>query len=118
MRFYFNMIISLLPSCCGFSFVIRCSESFFGRFQHPPVNCSKASSKFGVLAGEDEGMSVYCAILVAIRKLAYASYSPLSESKQKKQEIQSYRLQNKSHNHRKLNKMIMWITALCNSMKL
>ena len=35
-----------------------------------------------------------------------------------KQELQSRGLQNENHSHRKLTKMITWITALSNSMKL
>ena len=69
-------------------------------------------------------------LLPPIRKLAQASYphpySSLHEllilihqrGRQKKQELQSRGLQNENHNHRKLTKMIIWITALCNSMKL
>ena len=54
--FDFNMIAPLLPSCCGFSFVLQNGVSLlFGGFQHPPVNgCSAASCEFGILAGEDE----------------------------------------------------------------
>ena len=53
-----------------------------------------------------------------IRKLALASYSHLSEGRQKKQELQSNDLQSENHNQGKLIKMITWITALCNSVKL
>ena len=52
------------------------------------------------------------------RKFVWASYSHSSEGRQMKQELQSHKLQNESHNHKKLAKMIIWITALCNSMKL
>ena len=54
--FDFNMIAPLLPSCCGFSFVLQNGVSFlFDGFQHPPVNgCLAASCEFGILAGEDE----------------------------------------------------------------
>ena len=37
MGFDFIMIVPLLPSCCGFSFVFGCRVTFFGRFQHPPL---------------------------------------------------------------------------------
>ena len=54
MGFDFNRIVPILPSCCSFSFVLICRVSFFGRFQHPPINgCSAVSGDFGVLA-EDE----------------------------------------------------------------
>ena len=44
----------LLLSRCSFSFVLGQGMSFFGGFQHPPVDgCSAASCDFGVLA-EDE----------------------------------------------------------------
>ena len=52
------------------------------------------------------------------RKFAQASYPDPSEGRQKKQELQSHSLQDESHNHRKLTKMITWITALRNSLKL
>ena len=42
----------------------------------------------------------------------------LSEARWKKQDLQLHTLQNENHNHRKLTKMIIWMTALCNSMKL
>ena len=48
----------------------------------------------------------------------YKSHLHPSEGRQKKQELQFYSLQNGNNNHRKLNKMITWITALCNSLKL
>ena len=47
------------------------------------------------------------------RKLAQASYPHPSEGRQKKSELQSHGLQNGYHNHRKLTKMITWITTLC-----
>ena len=47
-----------------------------------------------------------------------ASYPHPSEGRQKKQELQSHSIQNENYNHRKLSKMITWIRALCNSMKL
>ena len=58
MGFDFIMIAPLLPSDWGFFFVFGHGVSFFGGFQHPPVDgCSAASSNFGVLAEEDEFMS-------------------------------------------------------------
>ena len=61
------VILSLLPSCCGFSFALRRGVYFFGGFQHSPVDsCSAASCNFGVPTGEDEGMSFYSAILNVI----------------------------------------------------
>ena len=50
--------------------------------------------------------------------LAQSSYPHPSEGRQKKQELQSHGVRNENHNHRKLTKMIVWITALCNLMKL
>ena len=38
MGFDFIMILPLLPSHCGFFFVFGCEISFFGGFQHSPVN--------------------------------------------------------------------------------
>ena len=61
-----NVILPLLLSCWGFSFAFGSgvSFSFFGVIQHSPVDgCSAASCNFGVLAGEDEHMSFYSAIL-------------------------------------------------------
>ena len=46
------------------------------------------------------------------------SYPHSSEGRQKKQEIQSHRVQKENNNRRKLTKMITWITALRNSVKL
>ena len=46
------------------------------------------------------------------------SSSHTSEDREKKQELQSCSLQNEKHNHRKLTKINIWITALCNSIKL
>ena len=65
MRFDFIVIVPLLLSCCVF-FVFGCGVSFFffGMFQHPPLNsCSAVSCIFGALAGGDECMSFYSAIL-------------------------------------------------------
>ena len=59
-----NVIGSLLPSYCSFSFAVDCGVSFFGGCQHSPVDdCSVASYNFGILAGEDERMSFCSAIL-------------------------------------------------------
>ena len=59
-----NVISPLLPSCWGFSFALGHGVSFFGGTQHSPVDgCSAVSCNFGVLAGEDEHMSFYSAIL-------------------------------------------------------
>ena len=64
MGFDFIVIVPLLPSPCRFFFVFGHGESFFGRFQHPPVDgCSTASCDFGALSGGDEWMSFYSAIL-------------------------------------------------------
>ena len=63
MRFDFIVIVALLPSCCGF-FVFGRGISFFGRFQHPPVDgCSTTSCDFGSLAEGDERVSFYSTIL-------------------------------------------------------
>ena len=53
-----------------------------------------------------------------IRKLVQVSYPHPSQRRERKQELQFHGLQNKNQNHRKLTKMITWITALSNSMKL
>ena len=63
MGFDFNVTAPLLLSDCCFAFVLGHGESFFGRFQHPPVNgCSAASCNFGVIA-EDECTSFFSTIL-------------------------------------------------------
>ena len=52
-----NAVASLLLSCC-FSFALGCGVSFFGGFQHYPVDdCLAGNCSFGVLAGEDECIS-------------------------------------------------------------
>ena len=59
-----NVMLPLLPSFWGFSFALGCGVSFFGGIQHSPVvACSAASCNFGVLAGLDEPMPFYSAIL-------------------------------------------------------
>ena len=63
MEFYFIIIVPFLPSRCGFFFIFGHGVSFFGVFQHLPVNgCSTASCDFGALTGE-ECTSFYSAIL-------------------------------------------------------
>ena len=58
MGFDFSMITPLLLSHCGFSFVFGCGLSFFGGFQHPPVDDhSTTSCDLGALAGGDEHLS-------------------------------------------------------------
>ena len=57
-----NMILTLLWSLRGFSFVLRHGISLFGGIQHSPMDgCSAASCNFGVLAG-DECLSFYSTI--------------------------------------------------------
>ena len=68
MGFEFIMIEPLLPSCCGFFFVFECGIAFFffsfGGFQHLPVDgYATAGNNFGALAGGDECISFYSAIL-------------------------------------------------------
>ena len=61
-----NAIAPFLLSCCGFSFDLGYGVSFWGGFQHSPVDgCSAASGNFGVHTGEDEQMYFYSAILVS-----------------------------------------------------
>ena len=63
-RFDFSMIVPLLPSCCGFFFVLGHEASFFGRFQYPPVDgCSTANWDFGALTEGGECTFFYSAIL-------------------------------------------------------
>ena len=64
MGFDFIVPVPLLPSRCGFFFVFGHAVSFIGVFQHLPVDgCSIASCNFDALAGRDECMSFYSAIL-------------------------------------------------------
>ena len=64
MRFDFIMITPLLPSHFSFFFVFECWVSFFGEFQHSPVDgCSTACCNFGAFTAGDEHMSFYSAIL-------------------------------------------------------
>ena len=59
-----NANLPLLPSCWGFSFALGRGVSFFGGIQHSPVDgCSAPSCNFGLLPGEDEGMTFYSSIL-------------------------------------------------------
>ena len=54
MRFDFNAIAPLVPSCCGFSFALGHGVSLFGGFQHSLVDgCLTASCNLGVLTRED-----------------------------------------------------------------
>ena len=60
----FIMNVPLLQSLCSFFFVFGHGVSSYGGFQHPPVDgCSIASCKFDAVAGRDEPMSFYSAIL-------------------------------------------------------
>ena len=64
MGFDFAVIVPLLPSHCGFSFVFGCGVSFLGEFQCLPVNdCSAVSCDSGVHARGSESTSFYSAIL-------------------------------------------------------
>ena len=64
MGFDFIVIVPLLPSHCGFSFVFGCEVSFFVEFQCLPVDdCSAVSFDSGVLTRGSESMSFYSAIL-------------------------------------------------------
>ena len=58
------ILIAPLPLPPGFFFVLGSAVSFFGGFQHPPVNgCSIAGCDCGAFAGENECMSFYSTIL-------------------------------------------------------
>ena len=60
-----NVILSLLPSCLGFSLALGLGVSFYGGIQHSPVDdCSEVGCNFAVLTGEDECISFYSAILI------------------------------------------------------
>ena len=62
MEFDFIVIVPLLLSGCGF-FIFGHGVSFFGRFQHPPIDDhSTVSFDFGALTGRNEYMSFYSAI--------------------------------------------------------
>ena len=64
-RLILNTIAPLLLSCCNFSFALGCGVSFFGGFQHSPVDdCSAASCDFGVFGGEHECTSFYSTIFL------------------------------------------------------
>ena len=64
MEFDFIMIVPLLMSCCSFFFVFGHGVSFFGGFQHPPVNgCLRPGYNFGALTGGDEHTS-YSTVLI------------------------------------------------------
>ena len=65
MGFDFIVIVSLLLFHRGFFFVFGRETSFYGGFQHAPVDgCLITSCDFGALAGGYEGMSFYSAILI------------------------------------------------------
>ena len=65
MKFDCNAIVPLLPSLCGFCFVLGHGFSFFGRSHHLLVDgWSAASWNFGVLTEEDEHKSFYSTILI------------------------------------------------------
>ena len=62
--FDFIVISPCLLSHCGLFFAFGCGVSFFGGFQHSPVNgCSAANCDFGALAGRVACMSFYPTIL-------------------------------------------------------
>ena len=64
MGFDFIVIVLLLSSHCGFSFVSGCGVCFFGEFQCLPVDdCSAVSCDSGVLARWSESTSFYSSIL-------------------------------------------------------
>ena len=46
LRFDFNAVVPLLPSCWGFSFALGCRVSFFGGIQHSPVDGCSAAIEF------------------------------------------------------------------------
>ena len=89
-------------------------------------------SSFRVLAGEDEHMTFYSAILLKIGLKITGAIStwphpseqdPVSPTVSFSHQEASISLfhegrQNENHNHRKLIKLITWITALSNSVKL
>ena len=64
MGFDFIAVVPLLLSpCCRF-FVFGHELSFFGGFQHPPVDgCSTASCNFGALTGGNKLRTFYSTIL-------------------------------------------------------
>jgi len=65
MGFDFIVIVSLLLSHGVFFFVFGSEISFYGGFQHTPVNgCLITSCDFGALSGRYDGMSFYSAILI------------------------------------------------------
>ena len=60
-----SVISPFLPSYWCFSFALGCGVSFLGGIQHSSVNGSSAvSCIFGVLAGENEHMSLYSTIFI------------------------------------------------------
>ena len=80
MRVDFKCDCTFLPSCCGFSFALGHGVSFFGGFQHSPVDgCSAASFNFGVLTGEDEHMS-FILLLLHLENILGQQGDPTSQS--------------------------------------
>jgi len=66
----------------GFSFALGHGISFFGGIQHSPVDgCSATSGNFGVLAGEDEGISFYSAILAVKVSITLTLKSDITKKK-------------------------------------
>ena len=64
MRFDFIVFAPVLPSCCSFFFDFGHGVSYFGGFQHLPVDgCSIVSWDFCGLIGGDECTSFYSTIL-------------------------------------------------------
>ena len=53
MRLDFIVIVSLLPSHCGFSFVFGCGVSFFSGFQNLPIDGYSTASAILVLLQEE-----------------------------------------------------------------
>ena len=77
-----------------------------------PLSIHTSARDSQTLTGEDEHTSFYCTILFRLAspsqwKRPQVSYPHTSKGRQ-----------NENHNHRKLTKLITWITALSNSMKL
>ena len=61
-----NTVLPLVLSCWGLSFVLGCRVSFYSGIQHSSISgCSTASCDLDI-AGEDECMSYYSAILEVI----------------------------------------------------
>ena len=87
-----------------------CSQCLWPRGR--PLSIHTSSGDSWTLTGEDEHTSFYWTILFRLAspsqwKRPQVSYPHTSKGRQ-----------NENHNHRKLTKLITWITALSNSMKL